>query len=90
VTDNKLSEFKFNEATNNYLEIDADQILPAKRNKGVEVAEINVWILRPLENEHLLAIKKAKILGAWTENGGSFRWDVYMNIDNIRDEVSNI
>jgi hypothetical protein len=87
VTNNKLSEFKFNEATTNYLEIESDQILPGKRNEGAQVADSTLWIFRPLEDKHLVAIKKAKTIGAWTENGGRFRWGAYMNIENVHDEV---
>jgi len=88
VTTPELSASKLAEATNNYLEIDSAKILPALRKDGAEVSESTIWIFRPLDPQQIAAIKRAKTLGAWIENGSDFRWGAFMYIDNVRNELN--
>lgn len=60
---------------------------PIQGTNGAEVADSTIWITRPLDEGQAAALKKAKMLGAWTEDGGDFRWGAYMNIDNVRADV---
>jgi len=34
-------------------------------------------------------LRRATTLGAWTEDGGDFRWGAFMNIGGVRDDVIN-
>ena len=87
VTSPEMSASIFEKATWNYLEIDSDEVLRGQGTNGAEVADSTIWITRPLDEGQAAALKKAKMLGAWTEDGGDFRWGAYMNIDNVRADV---
>jgi hypothetical protein len=89
VTTPELSSSKLKLATKNYLEIDDEQVLIAQGSAGAEVADSTIWIFRPLGAEHVTALKKANVLGAWTEDGGDFRWGAFMNIDNVRSQINS-
>jgi hypothetical protein len=89
VTTPELSASKLKLATKNYLEIDDEQVLIALGSAGGEVADSTIWIFRPLGAEHVAALKKANVLGAWTEDGGDFRWGAFMNIDNVRSQINS-
>ena len=82
-----MSASIFEKTTWNYLEIDSDEVLRCQGTNGAEVADSTIWITRPLDEGQTAALKKAKMLGAWTEDGGDFRWGAFMSIDNVRDEV---
>ena len=88
VTTPDLSSSMLGKATENYLEIDADEILRAKGTDGAQVAESTIWIFRPLDEKQTVALKTASLLGAWTEDGGNFRWGAYMNVENVRGEIA--
>lgn len=85
----ELSSSKLKLATKNYLEIDDEQILTSKGASGAEVADSTIWIFRPLEAEHVRALKKAEVLGAWIEDGSDFRWGAFMHIANVRKEINS-
>lgn len=87
VTSPEMSASIFEKTTWNYLEIDSDEVLRGQGTNGAEVADSTIWITRPLDEGQTAALKKAKMLGAWTEDGGDFRWGAFMSIDNVRDEV---
>lgn len=89
VTTPKLSNSKLKQTTKNYLEIDAEQILIAQGDTAAKVVDSTLWILRPLDTDQVTALKKAHTLGAWTENGGDYRWGAFMHIDSVRGEISN-
>lgn len=89
VTTPELSTSKLKQTTKNYLEIDAEQILIAQGDTAAKVVDSTLWILRPLDTDQVTALKKAHTLGAWTEDGGDFRWGAFMHIDNVRSEISN-
>ncbi len=89
VTTPELSSSKLKLATKNYLEIDDEQILTSKGASGAEVADSTIWIFRPLEAEHVRALKKAEVLGAWIEDGSDFRWGAFMHIANVRKEINS-
>ncbi len=87
VTSPEMSVSKFETTTWNYLEIDSDEVLRGQGTDGAEVVDSAIWIIRPLDEEQTAALKKATTLGAWTEDGGDFRWGAFMSIDGVRDDV---
>lgn len=87
VTSPEMSVSKFEKTTWNYLEIDSDEVLRGQGTNGAEVVDSAIWIIRPLDEGQTAALKKATTLGAWTEDGGDFRWGAFMTIDNVRDDV---
>lgn len=90
VTTPEQSSSKLKLATKNYLEIDDEQILIAQGSAGAQAVESTIWIFRPLSTEHVTALKKADVLGAWTEDGGDvFRWGAFMHIGNVRNEINS-
>lgn len=90
VTTPELSSSKLKLATKNYLEIDDEQILIAQGSTGAEAVDSTIWLFRPLSTEHVTALKKADVLGAWTEDGGNvFRWGAFMHIGNVRKEINS-
>lgn len=89
VTTPELSTLKLKQATKNYLEIDSEEILIAQGDTGAKAVDSTLWILRPLDTDQVTALKKAHTLGAWTENGGDFRWGAFMHIGNVHSEISS-
>lgn len=89
VTTPELSTLKLKQATKNYLEIDSEEILIAQGDTGAKAVDSTLWILRPLDTVQVNALKKAHTLGAWTEDGSDFRWGAFMDIGNIRSEISS-
>ncbi len=87
VTSPEMSLSKFGKTTWNYLEIDSDEVLRGQDTNGAEVVDSAIWITRPLDEVQTASLKKATTLGAWTEDGGDFRWGAFMTIDNVRDDV---
>jgi hypothetical protein len=87
VTSPEMSVSVFEKTTWNYLEIDSDEALRGQGTNGAEVADSTIWITRPLDESQTNALKMASTLGAWTEDGGDFRWGAFMSIDNVRAEV---
>ncbi len=87
VTSPEMSLSKFGKTTWNYLEIDSDEVLRGQGTNGAEVVDSAIWITRPLDEVQTASLKKATTLGAWTEDGGDFRWGAFMTIDNVRDDV---
>ncbi len=89
VTTPEVSTLKLKQATKNYLEIDSEEILIAQGDTGAKAVDSTLWILRPLDTVQVNALKKAHTLGAWTEDGSDFRWGAFMDIDNVRSEISS-
>jgi hypothetical protein len=89
VTTPGLSSSRLKLATKNYLEIDDEQILIAQGSTGAKAVDSTIWIFRPFIAEHLTALKKADVIGAWTEDGSDFRWGAYMHIANVRKEINS-
>lgn len=89
VTTPDLSSLKLKRATKNYLEIDDTQILIAQGDVEAKAVDSTLWILRPLDAEHVAALKKADVLGAWIEDGSDFRWGAFMHIGNVRKEIND-
>lgn len=89
VTTPALSVAMLEKATRNYLEIDSDEILQAQGGVGAEVVESTIWIFRPLDTLQVNALKKARTLGAWTEDGSDFRWGAFMQIENVRADINS-
>lgn len=87
VTSPERSASIFGQATANYLEIEANEILRNHGTDGAQVADSTIWIFRPLDEQQTASLKTASILGAWTEDGGDFRWGAYINIEGVRREV---
>jgi len=75
--------------TKNYLEFDSEVILPALKNDGAKAVDSALWIARPLDPAQVASLKTADVLGAWTEDGGDFRWGAFMYIDNVRNEINS-
>lgn len=89
VTTPELSSSKLKLATKNYLEIDDEHILISQHSTQVKAVDSVLWILRPLDAEHVTALRKADVLGAWTEDGSDFRWGAFMHIGGVRKEINN-
>lgn len=89
VTTPELSTSVLKKATKNYLEIDDEQILIALGSTGAKAVDSTLWIMRPLDATQVIALKNAHTLGAWTENGGDFRWGAFMHIGNVRSEIKS-
>ena len=89
VTTPELSTSVLKKATKNYLEIDDEQLLIALGSTGAKAVDSTLWIMRPLDATQVIALKKAHTLGAWTENGGDFRWGAFMHIGNVRGEIKS-
>jgi hypothetical protein len=87
VTSPEMSVSKFEKTTWNYLEIDSNEVLRGQGTNGAEVVDSAIWIIRPLDEGQTAALKKAATLGAWTEDGGDFRWGAFMSVDGVRDDV---
>jgi hypothetical protein len=89
VTTPELSASVLKQATKNYLEIDDEQVLIALGSTGAKTVDSTLWIMRPLDSAQVAALKNATSLGAWTENGGDFRWGAFMHIGNVRGEIKS-
>lgn len=89
VTTPELSASVLKQATKNYLEIDDEQVLIALGSTAAKAVDSTLWIMRPLDPEQVEALKNANSLGAWTENGGDFRWGAFMHIGNVRGQIKS-
>lgn len=89
VTTSELSTSVLKQATKNYLEIDDEQMLIALGSTGAKAVDSTLWIMRPLDDTQVIALKKAHTLGAWTENGGDYRWGAFMHVGNVRGEIKS-
>ena len=89
VTSPEMSVSKFGATTWNYLEIDSEEVLRGQGTNGAEVVDSAIWITRPLDEVQTAGLRRATTLGAWTEDGGDFRWGAFMNIGGVRDDVIN-
>ena len=87
VTTPELSSAKAAGATRNYLEFDADEVLPMPGTQGMRVVDSVLWIDRPLSALQINKLIRADLIGTWTENGGNFRWGAFMDVSKVKGKI---
>lgn len=87
VTNPEVSVSKRDGATRNYLDLDGEEVLPMPHASGMSVVESTLWIERSLSAGYTRKLLDAEIVGAWTENGGPFRWGAFIDLKKVRPKL---
>lgn len=88
VTTPSLSREKRRSLVRSYLEVTPGGEILEKKGDSFTSAEGSVlWLHRMVSPSDLAALLKADELGIWTENGGSMRWGVMIDLRPAKDKM---
>lgn len=90
-TTSELSKEKEKYITQSYLVANTtDEFLVLKGKDGVTVSEDTLWLDRHLPSgDDLIKLVHADNVGIWTENGGTMRWGIGIDIAPVRDKINS-